>query len=425
MCVRLNNNKLNYEKREVSQNNINKSEQVEKIDNENKTEINKNKENELSKDVSNTQKIAVANFSPKGINFGISIYSSELGNIKKNNTKQVNINQGNKPFKIPEKIEISAGIGYNLIKGGEKTLEGDVKSLTYKKFGGAKNTETTLRAEISDPKKIKISVIFKEGNESIQKILDNKNPIVLQNGGFRAGANTEAQGNIKGDNLTTNKIGIHKLKGNIAASEGRAFFGITKDNKLEIGKGGKLDNASDNKYNYLMSGLGLLASNKENNFKTKEDFYNFIKNNNDSGTILNLFRINKKTDLILPNLIADYKIKHPKEAKTMSRDQIIDKVIKEYPINELDEKLAPRSAIGVTKDNKLITLTIGHGDKRYGEFATVYECYKSLKDLGAVSMSMLDGGGATFKAINGKLEEKPEKSSGYEEVPWAICIGCE
>lgn len=95
-----------------------------------------------------------------------------------------------------------------------------------------------------------------------------------------------------------------------------------------------------------------------------------------------------------------------------------------FVVNKLDEKLAPRSAIGVTKDNKLITLTIGHGDKRYGSFASVYECYKSLKDLGAVSIAMLDGGGATFKAINSKLEEKPEKNSGYGYINAGICIGC-
>ncbi|MFN8674334.1 MAG: phosphodiester glycosidase family protein [Candidatus Sericytochromatia bacterium] len=423
MCVRLNSNKFDYDKAEVNQNNINKSEQSVKNNHTKKVEI--LKESEQIKDNSSTQKVATANFSPKGINFGVSIFSSELGNTKKSNISQSNIKQ----IKIPETIGIETGIRYKLIKGGEKTLKGDVKSLTYEKFVGDKDTKTTLRAEISDPKKIKISTLYKEGNESIEKIIANKNPIVLINGTFRAGAKTEAQGNIKGENLSNNSIVTHELKGNKAASEGRAFFGITKDNKLEIGKGGKLDDKTNSKYQYLMSGLGLLASNEKNNFKTKEEFYTFIKNNNDTGTILNIFRISKtedpKTrDKFLFNLINDYKKSHPEEYKKLTRDQIIDKVIKKYPYKELDEKLAPRSAIGITKDNKLITLTVGHGEKRYGEFASVYECYKSLKDLGAVSMAMLDGGGATFKVINGKLEEKPEASSGYANIPSAICIGC-
>lgn len=391
MCVKANrNNFVPYDKEKLNYNNKNESIKSEKIDT---IQVPEKQVSIETKNDLNLKKIAISSFNPNGVNFGVSIFKSEIGNIN----NKPNITQSNNTFKTPKEIKIKTfekEIEYKLTK--KETLKDGVEALTYE---NPKNDLSTLRAEISDPKKAKISILYREGNEPLKNIIDSKKPTVLINGVFTNGAN--AQGNIKGENLKNNKIENYNLKGNNAAANGRAFFEITKEGKLEIGKGGKLDVSFDNKYSYLMSGLVLLASDKAQDLKNENDFLNYLKKNNDDRSIQNIFRITND------------------EVKELKKQ---NKTVKDIPNETLSKKVAPRSAIGITKDNKLITMTIGKGENRYRNVANVYECYKSLKDLGAVSMAMLDGGGATFKVKNGKLVEPPEASSGYDRIPSAILI---
>lgn len=87
-----------------------------------------------------------------------------------------------------------------------------------------------------------------------------------------------------------------------------------------------------------------------------------------------------------------------------------------------DEKSrAPRSAVGVTRDNKVLLVTIDDdrngnvgGRKRYSIGVTLGELAKILIDLGCVNALNFDGGGSTTLFYHGKIVNRP--SDGFPRV---------
>ncbi len=376
MCLRTNRNDLSkYENNNLISTNINKVIETSNNLTENKSVT---PDNSTNLEISHFD---TSSFKPNTMNFGISIFKPDKIPTVSNVDKKDSVS------KIPNTIKINQpslkdSKEYKLTK--RESLKDGVESLTYKT---SEKGLDIARVEITDPKKAKISILYKVGSEPIGNILKHKKATVLINGVFTDGSN--AIGNIKGENLQNNKQDIYRLEGNKAATNGRAFFGITKDGKLEIKKGGNLEDDNNNKYSQLMSGLVILSDSKNNKFKNKDEFLNYMKKNNDKSSLINIFRANEK------------------DLKDNSK---------------LDTNKAPRTAIGITKDNKFITLTIGKGENRYGNVSDIYSAYKILDDLGAVSKALLDGGGATFKVLNGKLVEPPQESSGYGRIPSAILV---
>jgi len=81
----------------------------------------------------------------------------------------------------------------------------------------------------------------------------------------------------------------------------------------------------------------------------------------------------------------------------------------------------PRTAMGYTKDGKLIILVVqGRSESSGG--ATLIQEAQILKDLGCWEALNLDGGGSSCLLINGKETIKPSDATGQRAVPAVFLI---
>jgi hypothetical protein len=81
----------------------------------------------------------------------------------------------------------------------------------------------------------------------------------------------------------------------------------------------------------------------------------------------------------------------------------------------------PRTAMGYTRENKLIILVIEGRNKEAGG-ATLTQEAQILKDLGCVEALNLDGGGSSCLLVNGKETIKPSDKEGQRAVPAVFII---
>lgn len=84
----------------------------------------------------------------------------------------------------------------------------------------------------------------------------------------------------------------------------------------------------------------------------------------------------------------------------------------------------PRTAMGYTRDNKLIILVI-EGRNENARGATLIEAAQILKDLGCVEALNLDGGGSSCLLINGKPTIKVSDKEGQRPVPAVFLVNGE
>lgn len=89
--------------------------------------------------------------------------------------------------------------------------------------------------------------------------------------------------------------------------------------------------------------------------------------------------------------------------------------------NAIDDK-HPRTAMGYTKDNKLIILVIQGRFPGIAEGATLTQEAQILKDLGCWEALNLDGGGSSCMLVNGKETIKPSDATGQRAVPAVFLI---
>lgn len=82
----------------------------------------------------------------------------------------------------------------------------------------------------------------------------------------------------------------------------------------------------------------------------------------------------------------------------------------------------PRTAIGYTKDGRLIILAIQGRMKGLAEGATLPQMAKIMVDLGCVEAMNLDGGGSSCLLINGKETIKPSDPNGQRPVPAVFVV---
>jgi exopolysaccharide biosynthesis protein len=87
----------------------------------------------------------------------------------------------------------------------------------------------------------------------------------------------------------------------------------------------------------------------------------------------------------------------------------------------IDDK-HPRTAMGYTKDNKLIILVIEGRNPGKAEGATLTQEAKIFKDLGCWEALNLDGGGSSCMLINGKETIKVSDAAGQRPVPAVFLI---
>jgi hypothetical protein len=82
----------------------------------------------------------------------------------------------------------------------------------------------------------------------------------------------------------------------------------------------------------------------------------------------------------------------------------------------------PRTAMGYTKDGRLIIMVIQGRFANIADGATLIQEAQLLKDLGCVEALNLDGGGSTCMLINGKEVFKPSDKEGQRPVPAVFLI---
>lgn len=87
----------------------------------------------------------------------------------------------------------------------------------------------------------------------------------------------------------------------------------------------------------------------------------------------------------------------------------------------IDDK-HPRTAMGYTKDHKLIILVIEGRNPGIAEGASLTQEAHILKDLGCWEALNLDGGGSSCMLVNGKETIKPSDKEGQRAVPAVFII---
>ncbi len=87
----------------------------------------------------------------------------------------------------------------------------------------------------------------------------------------------------------------------------------------------------------------------------------------------------------------------------------------------IDDK-HPRTAMGYTKDNKLIILVIEGRNPGKAEGATLTQEAQLFKDLGCWEALNLDGGGSSCMLVNGKETIKPSDKEGQRAIPAVFII---
>ncbi len=87
----------------------------------------------------------------------------------------------------------------------------------------------------------------------------------------------------------------------------------------------------------------------------------------------------------------------------------------------IDDK-HPRTAMGYTKEGKLIILVIQGRFPGIAEGATLLQAAQIFKDLGCVEAINLDGGGSSCLLVNGKETIKPSDAAGQRAVPAVFLI---
>lgn len=83
----------------------------------------------------------------------------------------------------------------------------------------------------------------------------------------------------------------------------------------------------------------------------------------------------------------------------------------------------PRTAMGYTKDNKLIILVVQGRFPQVAEGATLLQEARILQSLGCIEALNLDGGGSSCMLINGKPTIQVSDKTGQRGVPAVFWIG--
>jgi exopolysaccharide biosynthesis protein len=82
----------------------------------------------------------------------------------------------------------------------------------------------------------------------------------------------------------------------------------------------------------------------------------------------------------------------------------------------------PRTAMGYTKDNKLIILVVQGRFPGIAEGVTLTQEAQILKDLGCWEALNLDGGGSSCLLVNGKNTIKPSSDGVQRAIPAVFLI---
>jgi exopolysaccharide biosynthesis protein len=82
----------------------------------------------------------------------------------------------------------------------------------------------------------------------------------------------------------------------------------------------------------------------------------------------------------------------------------------------------PRTAIGYTRDNRMIILAVEGRNNGTAEGATLLQLAEIFRNLGCVEALNLDGGGSSCLLINGRETIKPSDKEGQRPVPAVLIV---
>lgn len=201
---------------------------------------------------------------------------------------------------------------------------------------------------------------------------------ILEQPGFVAAINgitisfLKPQGDIKGQDLdySGNAVNVYQVEGDESLANMRHSVGVRHNGTIEILKGGikvlngqprsnQAKNPGD--YKYFINGVSILFNNET--FKDEKEFLKTFYNNNDRDLTKNM----------IPNTEA------------------------------------PRTALGITENDKVIIGSFGEGKFGDGYGVTTYDIYKLFKLMNVKQAVILDGGSATAMVT--------KKHNGYVTHP--------
>jgi exopolysaccharide biosynthesis protein len=82
----------------------------------------------------------------------------------------------------------------------------------------------------------------------------------------------------------------------------------------------------------------------------------------------------------------------------------------------------PRTAMGYTKDNKLVILAVEGRNPGIADGASLIQLAQIMKDIGCIEALNLDGGGSSCLLINGKETIKVSDKTGQRPIPAVFII---
>src|SRR5579871_121804 len=107
---------------------------------------------------------------------------------------------------------------------------------------------------------------------------------------------------------------------------------------------------------------------------------------------------------------------------TLGQEGEINITDKEEQIVGREDNQEARTAMGYTKDNRLIILVIQGGISRVAQGATFDDEASILKSLGCYEALNLDGGANSYMLINGKETIRPSDANGARALPAVFLI---
>jgi exopolysaccharide biosynthesis protein len=240
----------------------------------------------------------------------------------------------------------------------------------------------------------------------------NNKPLVVVNGTFFSFQTNQNLNTVIKDGKLVSYNASVKGRGRDSVNRYQAFksaIGITKDRKIDIAW---LYTDSSKKYPIAFQ-LPLCEEDILLNSKLK---LKFSKAKKFGGCVTDLVMknyVDKKWKMQTaigggPSLLQYDYIKITNEEERMFTGKAIN-----------DKH--PRTAMGYTKDRKLIILVI-QGRSESGGGASLPQEAQILKDLGCVEALNLDGGGSSCMLVNGKETIKPSDKEGQRPVPAVFII---
>jgi exopolysaccharide biosynthesis protein len=269
-------------------------------------------------------------------------------------------------------------------------------NIAYYVIADLKDKKLNFTADTSDGRRLTPAMFYQKNN----------NPLVVVNCTFFSfQTNRNLNAVVKDGKLVAYNLRYISQKKSDSSIEQKPVFlsaiGITKKRKADVAW---LDTDSAKGKVYASQ---VPVTSRYGNFFSKNTTTGKTEN---IGTVDNLSKWKMKTavgggPVLLQN--GEIKITNNEEHKFIGK-----------AINDKH----PRTAMGYTKDNKLIILVVQGRFPNIAEGASLTQEAQILKDLGCIEALNLDGGGSSCLLVNGRETIKSSDKEGQRPIPAVFMI---